>query len=134
MTTGPDTMSVKDDISCMAKELADAGSRRDAEAAARYVRADNHVAYVSDGSVIRGNEYRSVLERFYAGMKRIDFQWKQTEIRVIDPHTGVVTGWASIALTDARGETTVERAVFTLVFACRDSEWELVSAHKTTVR
>lgn len=133
MTTGADSMSAREDILRMATELADAISLKDAQGAAKYIRQGDHVVYISDGMVIRGTEYRSVLEQFYASVQRIDFKWDLTEIRVIDGHTGVFTGRARITMTDAQGVTVTDHAIFTIIYARRDGGWELVSAHKTTV-
>ncbi len=46
-------------VKSLAEDLAHAISIRDAAGAARHVREDEHVVYVSDGTVIRGAQYRS---------------------------------------------------------------------------
>ncbi len=125
---------LKTSLLALSDQLAAAISSRDPEDAARGVREDNHVAYVSDGNVIRGHEYRAVLRNFYAGMKKIDFQWDEREVALVGDSGGVVTGWASISLVDLEGSSTKDRAVFTLVYGHTEGTWELVTAHKTTVR
>jgi hypothetical protein len=92
------------------------------------------VAYVSDGHVIRGREYRDVLRRFYAGTKRIDFRWDKREVEPVGGNGGVVTGWATISLVDQMGANFTNKAMFTLVYDRSGGSWELVTAHKTTVR
>ena len=117
-----------------ADELARAISHRDAAGAARLVQPGDHVVYVSDGVPIRGRDYRTVLGRFYGEMKSIAFSWDSSEVRAIDSHTGVFTGWARIVMADTTGRHSVDRSVFTLVYARRASAWEMVIAHKTTLR
>lgn len=128
------SQAAHDSVEAIATELAAAVSHRDADAAARRVREDDRVVYVSDGLVIRGRDYRSTLRRFYSGMSRIEFRWDSTEVRVLDDRTAVFTGWARIALTDNTGREKVERAVTTMTCAQRDGWWEMVAGHKTTLR
>lgn len=130
----PTDAELKISLLALSDQLAAAISSRDPEGAARDVREDNHVAYVSDGYVIRGHEYRDVLKNFYAGMKQIDFQWDEREVELVGDSGGVVTGWASISLVDQEGSSTTDEAVFTLVYGHSAGTWELVTAHKTTVR
>lgn len=130
----PTDAELKISLLALSDRLAAAISSRDPEGAARDVREDNHVAYVSDGHVIRGHEYRDVLRNFYAGMKQIDFQWDGREVELVGDSGGVVTGWASISLVDQEGSSTTDEAVFTLVYGHSAGTWELVTAHKSTVR
>ena len=132
--SGPTDAELEKSLLALSDQLATAISNRDPEGAARDVREDNHVAYVSDGHVIRGHEYRDVLRNFYAGMKQIDFQWNGREVELVGDSGGVVTGWASISLVDQEGSSTTDEAVFTLVYGHSAGTWELVTAHKTTVR
>lgn len=118
----------------LSDHLAESISRRDAEGAARGVREDEHVVYISDGVVIRGSEYRDVLGRFYSTMRGIDFQWQKREVVPINNAAGVVTGWATISLLDASGLVAMDQALFTLVYRRTGLEWELVTAHKTTTK
>lgn len=134
---GPSTVAdiaIRETLVAHAAELAAAISRRDAEGAARLVRTGDYIVYVSDGVPIRGRDYLTALGRFYAGMRTIGFSWDSSDVRPIDPNTGVFTGWARIAMTDTTGRQSTDRAVFTLVYARRDSAWEMVTAHKTTLR
>jgi len=116
----------------LSDELAAAISRRDAEGAACGVRNNEHVAYVSDGLVIRGREYRDVLAGFYASVQGIDFRWEKREVRPIGHTAGVVTGWAVISITDVSGHAHTDKAVFTLVYEKTPLGWDLITAHKTT--
>ena len=125
---------LKTSLLALSDQLAAAISSRDPEDAARGVREDNHVAYISDGKVIRGHEYRAVLQNLYAGMKKIDFRWDEREVELVGDSGGVVTGWATISLVDLEGSSTEDGAVFTLVYGHSAGTWELVTAHKTTVR
>jgi hypothetical protein len=129
----PDT-ELRDSVTAHANELAQAISHRDAAGAARLVQPGDYVVYVSDGFPIRGRDYRTVLGRFYGGMKTIAFSWDSSEVRAIDSHTGVFTGWARIVMADTTGRHSVDRSIFTLVYARRASAWEMVIAHKTTLR
>ncbi len=132
--SGSTDAELKTSLLALSDQLAVAISSRDPEGATRGVREDNHVAYVSDGNVIRGHEYRAVLRNFYADMKQIDFRWDRREVELVGDSGGVVTGWASISLVDQEGSSTTDGAVFTLVYGHSAGAWELVTAHKTTVR
>jgi uncharacterized protein (TIGR02246 family) len=120
-------------IRSLAEELAQAISNRDVTGAARRIRTDHHVVYVSDGTVIRGTEYQQTLAQFYAGLKSLSFKWERAEVHAIGPKVAVFTGWASINSTDAAGIVTDARAIFTLVYVDSGAGWELVAAHKTTL-
>ena len=133
-TSGSSDAELQASILALSDQLATAISRRDPEAAAHGVRDDDHVVYVSDGEVIRGREFRDVLRRFYAGMKRIDFRWDRREVKPVGDGGGVVTGWASISLVDQAGASSTDKAMFTLVYEYSAGSWEMVTAHKTTVR
>lgn len=130
----PDITEVDGPLISLSDQLAAAISNRDADGAARGVREDEHVVYVSDGHVIRGREYRDVLQRFYAGFQRIDFRWERREVEPIGPHGGVVTGWATLSLVDNVGAVSNDKALFTLVYSRAGHSWELLTAHKTTIR
>jgi uncharacterized protein (TIGR02246 family) len=117
----------------LSDELATAISSRDANGAARVFQKDDHVAYVSDGAVIRGRELRDVLQRFYSGMQQIEFRWDKREVQAFGKAGGVVTGWAAISLVDTQGKQTADKALFTLVYVRSHGAWELVTAHKTTL-
>ena len=131
--TVPD-IATRDTLVAHAAELAAAISRRDAEGAARLVSTGDNVVYVSDGVPIRGRDYRTALGQFYAAMRTIGFSWDSSDVRLVDSNTGVFTGWARIAMTDTAGRQSIDRAVFTLVYARRNTAWEMVTAHKTTLR
>jgi len=121
-------------VESLADELAEAISNRDAAGASRHVREDGHVVYVSDGTVIRGTEYRAALARFYATLGQLKFEWERYEVRAIGSRVAVLTGWAKIHAVDHAGTATDTRAIFTLLFG-QDGfgGWELVTAHKTTL-
>ena len=129
-----DSDALRATIQSLAGELAQAISQRDPAAAARHVREDDHVVYISDGTVIRGREYRQVLERFYAGLQQLDFKWDRWEVRAIGANAGVFTGWATIASVDKAGRAVEDRALFSLVYGQTLDGWELIAAHKTTIR
>jgi hypothetical protein len=118
----------------LAEEQAQAVSRLDAAGATQRARADQHVVYVSDGTAITGIEYRQTIERFYAGLKQLSLKWERWEVRRIGPKAGVFTGWASIKSVDAAGTAVETRAIFTVVYADTGGGWEMVVAHKTTLR
>lgn len=121
----------------LSDQLAAAISNRDADGAARGVREDEHVVYISDGHVIRGREYRDVLRRFYAGVRQIHFQWESREVEPIGRDGrmgGVVTGWAKISIIDSAGAVSNDKALFTLVYSRAANSWEFLAAHKTTIR
>lgn len=134
LTSGSGDAELQTSLLALSDQLAAAISRRDPEGVSRGVRDDDHVAYVSDGDVIRGHEYRDVLRRFYAGTKRIDFRWDRREVEPVGSSGGVVTGWASISVVDQVGASSSDKAMFTLVYDHSAGSWELVTAHKTTVR
>jgi uncharacterized protein (TIGR02246 family) len=130
----PATATLDRALFALSDDLATAIARRDADAATRGVREDDHVAYVSDGAVIRGREMRDTLQRFYSGMQQIEFRWDKREVQALGKAGGVVTGWASILLVDNEDRRTAHTALFTLVYMRSRGGWELVTAHKTTVQ
>ena len=132
--SGPTDAELKTSLLTLSDDLAAAISSRDPEGAARGVRQDSHVAYVSDGNIIRGHEYRDVLRNLYDSMSKIDFQWDMREVERVGDSGGVVTGWASISLVDQEGSSSTDTAIFTLVYGHSAGTWELVTAQKTTVR
>lgn len=129
----PATGKLQRALLMLSDELATAISSRDADGAARGFQKDDHVAYVSDGAVIRGRELRDVLQRFYSGMQQIEFRWDKREVQAFGKAGGVVTGWAAISLVDTQGKQTADKALFTLVYVRSHGAWELVTAHKTTL-
>lgn len=118
----------------LSDHLANSISNRDAKEAARDVREDDHVAYISDGVVIRGQELRDVLARFYETMQRIDFRWDKREIVHIDASAAVIIGWATLVLVDSKGSAATEKALFTAVYRQTDHGWEFLTANKTTTK
>lgn len=132
--SGPADADLKMSLLALSDQLAAAISSRDPERAAGGARDDNHVVYVSDGEVIRGHEFRDLLREYYAGIKQIDFQWDSREVEPVGDSGGVVTGWASISSIDLEGSSSTYKAIFTLVYGRSAGSWELVTAHKTTVR
>lgn len=118
----------------LSDELAVAISKRDADGATRGIIEDEQVVYVSDGKIIRGKDYRDVLRRFYADMPEVHFRWDSREVKPLASFGGIVIDVATVITVDRFGADSFDKAVFTLVYKNLGEAWELVLAHKTTLR
>ena len=125
--------AVRDTIDAITERLATSISNRDAIAAADHVPSDSRIVYISDGFVILGHDYVTVLSNYYGGLQSLVFRWDRKEFYVLDPSTVVMVGWASLSAVDTVGVTQDDEAIFTVVYHREDSAWWMVTAHKTTL-
>jgi hypothetical protein len=118
----------------LAQEMAADASRLDVVALSKLIPQTDRIVYVSDGHPVRGNEYLKVMGDFYGTLRQLDFKWEKLDgFRIGDNEVGVI-GWANAHMVTKTGETEVQRAIFTMVFA-RDAEgWKRVIAHKTVLK
>ena len=118
----------------LAQEMAADASRLDVAALARFIPQTDRIVYVSDGHPIRGNEYLKTMGDFYATLAKLDFKWEKLEGFPITDDEIEVTGWANAQMVTKTGESIVQKAVFTMVFARTKDGWKRVIAHKTVLK
>jgi hypothetical protein len=71
---------------------------------------------------------------FYGTLRQLDFRWEKLDgFRIGDDQVGVI-GWANAHMVTKTGETEVQRAIFTMVFARDAAGWKRVIAHKTVLK
>ena len=83
--------------------------------------------------ILKEESRGSTIDRVGSHTTLVEFMHER-EVELVGDSGGVVTGWASISLVDLEGSSTEDGAVFTLVYGHSEGTWELVTAHKTTVR
>ena len=132
-SVGRDLAADTDSVTAVLTRLAAAISSRDAVAAAADgVPTDSTIAYISDGMVIRGVDYVPVLQRFYAGVDSLSFEWADSEITFPSPGTAVGVGWAEIRALPPGGDWVDDPAIFSFVLVESEGAWSMVRAHKTS--
>ena len=67
--------AVRDTIDAITERLATSISNRDAIAAADHVPSDSRIVYISDGFVILGHDYVTVLSNYYGSLQSQVFRW-----------------------------------------------------------
>lgn len=117
----------------LAERMADAISRRDAQALAWLYVEHPYAAYISDGLRIPQSRILDVVGESYSALERLDFDWERTQTLVLGRDAAAMTAWAIYTSVDTLGAARRERAVYSHVLVRERGRWKFLSTHKSAV-
>ena len=132
-TREPSSQEARRAITALLDSMASSISSRDADAIAARMPSDSSIVYVSDGRPIRGTDLRTILGKFYSGLRSLTFEWDSVQLAPRGAQTWSAISWAHISTMDSIGHVTDTRAIFTWTIVGGRDRWVLALAHKATL-
>lgn len=80
-----------------------------------------------------GESYREAVRQFMAAHRSNPIEITDSEVEVLGPEAGVVTGSYSSQAVDTAGQSETLNGAFTFVYERRDGEWLLVRGHESVL-
>lgn len=78
------------------------------------------------------DKYKEFVEDFYSNTVDMLLEWKRRDILPISPSAAVLTGVFDYHATQKSGATLHGRNVFTGVFICGQSGWQVIHGHESS--
>ena len=129
-----ETVNIQGWVSCgLAARMADAISRRDAQALAWLYAEQPYAAYISDGLRIPQSRILDVVGASYEPLQRLDFRWERSQTYPLGRDAAAMTSWAIYTSVDTAGSARRERAVYSHVLVRERGRWKFLTTHKSAV-